>query len=183
MGVEQEYFDWLYDKIGNTVWRNETQTYFRLAELLMLTEFQPIVDFDENRAIDGITLRDEFVDEYGSWEGSKLPFEPCSMLEMLIALAVRLHYEMDGFMVGEVPDMFWRMMRNCGLDKFTDEYANYGWNRFEVEVDEILDRINNRTYERNGVGGLFPLMHSRIDVRKQELHAQMGAWCIEHMGL
>ena len=183
MGVEGAYFEWLYDKIGNTVWRNETQTYFLLAEVLMNNPFEALVDFDENRAIDGVTLRDEFVDEYGSWEGSNLPFEPCSMLEMLIALARRLHYEMDGFMVGEVPDMFWQMMRNCGLDVLTDNVANQSPVYFQREAERIIDTINHRLYERNGYGGLFPLKQARSDVRKMELHAQMGAWCIEHMGL
>jgi hypothetical protein len=68
-------------------------------------------------------------------------------------------------------------MRNAGLDAFDD--GNFD-TMDDSEVMKILDRIIERTYQRNGVGGLFPLKRDKKDQRKVELWYQMNAYLIEN---
>jgi hypothetical protein len=75
-------------------------------------------------------------------------------------------------------DWFWMMLGNAELDGFTDEafYALRG----HILVDKILNRILDRTYKRDGIGGLFPLKHPKKDQRRVELWYQMNAYLVEN---
>lgn len=142
--------------------------YHILINELFNKDFIPILGRDDNRAADGLYLREEF--------GSSLDSRPCSMLEMLIALAGRFDGN-SGFDPDEVWGNFWDMMRNIGLDQYDD--VNYS----ESEVWSILYILENRTYNFNGKGGLFPLKRPAYDQRKVEIWDQMQSWLIENYGV
>ena len=77
--------------------------YHILMNELFEREFVPMLGRDDNRAADGLYLREEF--------GASTDSKPCSILEMLIALAGRFDGN-SGFDPEEVWENFWNMMRN-----------------------------------------------------------------------
>ncbi len=135
-------------------------------------QFYYFVDYDENRAADGENLRWYFVDDGGDraileWK------EPCTVLEMLIALA----YQMDKMM--EDPDTgvgighwFWEMIDNLGLSDMTDKKFN---------KDYVYDRIHtfmNRTYKYDGTGNIFKIEDIKHDMRHIEIWTQ-ACWYLD----
>lgn len=95
--------------------------YTAVMELLYRTEFTWVLDKDENRATDGCVLRaryaeisgEEWLDWYEDW--------PCSVLEMLVALAYKIDDQMYEPTTGHVPERwFWVMMENLGLTRYPD---------------------------------------------------------------
>lgn len=144
--------------------------YHLLINELYSKEFVPTIKRDENRAIDGVFLRGELGYKDSTDE------RPCSFLEMLIALSGRFDGN-SGFDPDEAYENFWIMMKNIGLDQYDDVHYS------ETEVWSILYILENRTYNFNGKGGLFPLKRPRLDQRKVEIWDQMQEWLIENYGI
>lgn len=171
--INDRYFEWLYSRIGTVRNRNPSRSHWELARVLFSTKFIWFVPNDDNRAADGIDLRYEFIREWGDDGVDDLWLElECSMLEMLIALSRRLSFES----YGSAAEWFWKLMQNLGLKDYTDDI-------FEIsiaeEVEEVLERINQRSYSPNGDGGLFPLRNATEDQRDIEIGYQMSAYLIE----
>lgn len=176
--LDEKYFAWLYRKIGAVTNRNPERGHWELAKRLYKTKFLDFVPNDVNRATDGIALREEFLDKHPHIEFDSMWMNlDCSMLEMLIALSRRANYHTDdGALSGGALGWFWELMGNVDLDQYTDAVWS---NRCLGEIDRVLERINNRTYNTSGRGGLFPLIHPDLDQRKVELWYQMSAYLIE----
>jgi hypothetical protein len=164
--LDNDYYMWLCELVragengGNGDKHGERRrTYWNLCTALYCKEFSWSVPNDDNRAFEGKNLREKFCEENGiEYIVDQFP-EEVSMLELVIGLAYRCETIMDGS-DSERPmsDWFWKIMRNAGLDAFDD--GNFD-TMDDSEVDEILDRIIERTYQRNGVGGLFPLKRDK----------------------
>lgn len=173
--LDDAYFEWLYSHIGPLQNRNPHRNYWKLCRKLYSTEFIWFVPNDDNRVEDGKELRLEFLDSTrhplddprGLWREIG-----CSVFEMLIALSRRAAFESEGTDL----EWFWRFMHNLELDEYSDAVYEIS---IDEEVTEVLDRLINRTYRRNGEGGLFPLRHSRRDQRKVELWYQMSSYLLE----
>jgi hypothetical protein len=170
------YYSWLCDLIDVN---QRDRSYWFLAEVLHNKDFSWTVPNDDNRGFEGKDLRDRFCDETDCPYIYDYFSNQCSMLELIIGLA----YRCESIMVDQdlgVPmcDWFWRLLSNVGIDKFTDEdyYVLGGFHA----VDEILNRVIERTYHRSGRGGLFPLKHPKKDQRKVELWYQMSAYLVEN---
>ena len=140
---------------------------------LYVKEFVWLIPNDDNRAEDGKELRYEFINEQGIDDVDQEWLNlGCSVLEMMIALARRAAFESDD----EVVEWFWRFIFNLGLTQHTDiAYTS----KTEREVDNVLDTVIFRTYDADGLGGLFPLTHPRQDQRKVELWYQLAAYLSE----
>lgn len=164
------YKDWLYDYIDP-----DGELRNRYGQLLLYLSGKPFtwsVQFDGNRAEDGRALRDEFAAAFGIDDvlNSVMP-DRCSVLEMMIALAMRcddiVYTPEDG---DRTSKWFWLMIDNLGLsdmDKFN----------FDKDIcDEIVNRFLLRRYLRNGKGGLFVTQNPEIDMRKAEIWYQMNEW-------
>lgn len=155
--VDSDYYDWLLDKI------HYEDGYDTELEILFDEPFIWSVANDDNRAKDGVILRSVFMSEENR---STEPCEDrvCTVLEMMIALAMRI--ENDIMWDGETDrtsDWFWMMFRNLGLDETVSG----------KEVHDILDRFLYRKYAYNGSGGLFPLgKNATEDQRKVEIWYQ-----------
>ena len=172
--LNDQYLEWLYGKVASLRNRNPEKNYWSLLRLLFKARFTRGVGNDDNRWRDGIDLRDEFIIDCNIEDVD--PFwmqEDCSMLEMMIAFARRASYSS----YGEPFEWFWRFLRNLELHEMNDKEFT---SRCERMVQEAVDRINNRNYDRNGVGGLFPLRGRCDDQRKVELWHQMHAYLLEN---
>lgn len=169
--LDDLYLAWLYQQVGarSVKEQDPSRTHWRLLRQLYLTEFVWILDRDENRAEDGRALRYEWDDEVKIHVDQDWMMRGCSFLEMLIALSRRLAFEGDGH-----PHLwFWHLIGNIDLTRFTDD------SNFDPRVvDEIVDTVNLRLYDRHGRGGLFPLRRVRRDQRNAELWYQMNAYLL-----
>jgi len=133
--------------------------------------FYSLVPNDDNRGIDGEKIREIFIDQEGPQALSFLPDRPCTLLEMLIGLSIRLEFESGNSYWEKRPDeWFWILIDNLGL---ADGRYSYD------EVDYICDVLLRREYKYNGDGGLFPLKYPKEDQRKVEIWYQMSAYILE----
>ena len=147
--------------------------YFEVMRQLYSTKFYWTVPNDDNRGLDGLRLRER----YGYTTARN---HPCSLLEMLIALSERCEDDImyDPKEGDRSVDWFWMMMRNLGLNKFRDSSFEDAWNTNHVTF--ITDRLMDRDYSENGVGGLFPLKHPNKDQRDVEIWYQLSAYLMEN---
>ena len=176
--LDDQYLEWLYGLIGAVSNRNPARSYWEMSKQLYSKEFIWFIPNDDNRVEDGIDLRYEFMDEKGlenvdpEWLGLG-----CSMLEMLIALSRRAAW--DSY--GEPGEWYWKLLENMEILKYTDAV----YNRYvQGEIDHVMDRIIQRTYNESGSGGIFPLRNAEHDQRKVELRYQLAAYLMEgaHVG-
>jgi len=161
------YFNWLLDKAG------AKKSYKSLCEQLHSTEFKWFIPNDDNRIEDGKNLRTMFLDEFGVYTGNSWSKFDCSILELILGISYRLSYETDM----DVDAWFWELIDNLNLSKYTDVYYD------EVayqEINKATKKINNRTYKRNGEGGLFPIKNHNEDQRAIEIWYQMSAYLLEN---
>lgn len=168
--TNNNYYQWLCDIVCGNRFSNNI-SYNRLLSYLSHREFTVIIPKDINRAKDGVDLRYRYQSITGEYVNYD---EPCSVLEMMIALAIRCEETiMDNPEYGDrTGQWFWIMVRNLGLYSMTDD-------RFDIEhLDLILYRFLNRQYEPNGKGGLFIIKDCDRDLRDVEIWYQL-CWYLE----
>ncbi len=170
--VDERYFGWLKNMVGG---KSMCEGYSLLLERLFAAEFTPVHKRDDARANDGRALRERFTNRKG---GGDMPLglcEPCRMLELMVALAMRIEFELDGFEDSlRLDDAFWRLINNLGMREF------YDGDRWKDEFDEKMHILMSRRYSRNGRGGLFPLRRPKRDQRTTEIWYQMMEWLEEN---
>lgn len=171
--LEQRYFDWLVHKISiNDILVNE-KNYTKLLTYLYERSFNYyILPMDGNRSEDGIDLRySGFGYEYKIDQHEierYLDRRDCSMLEMMVALAIRAENIVGDSELGDRTGVwFWHMVGNLNLLRMTDEHFN------ETEVTFIIDCFINHDYKPDGEGGLFWIKDPPHDMRDVELWNQM----------
>ena len=170
------YFDWLYNIVCGHRY-DDGISFRKLLRHMFETDFEIVIERDSNRAEDGRELRYRFADDLGY---RRVPIELvnsdiyCSILEMMIALAIRCETTiMDDPRVGDrTGQWFWQMIVSLGLggmtdDRYDKEYTNY-----------VLERFNRREYEPNGKGGLFTIKRCNQDLRDVEIWYQM-CWYLD----
>jgi hypothetical protein len=164
--LENVYFNWLCAKVNRVEVPTPSLTYTKLLRKLHNTEFVWLVSGDDNRAGDGVELRDEFLVEARVQEDPNWENLGCSILEMLIAFSRRAE-----FMAGETPEYwFWLIMDNLDLSFANDS----GYD--EAKVDHILYNFVWRIYDWGGHGGMFPMGNAPKDQRTLEIWYQFCEW-------
>jgi hypothetical protein len=175
--LDEAYLTWLYGLVTSVQNRNPALNHWQLLGQMYTKQFEGYVPNDDNRAADGKDLRIRFLqstgyplnDPYGLW------FDlGCSLLEMIIALAERVSFEDEA--QGTPVEWFWRLVHNLELDRYTDDIFEIS---IQEEVEEVLERLNRRTYQYDGTGGLFPLRRAMEDQRTVELWTQMSTYLLE----
>lgn len=171
--VYDQYFEWLYSQVASVRNRNPARSYWKLLRQFYTTRFYWSIRNDDNRAADGVDLRYEFLLEKDIGDPDPYWLElDCSVLEMLVALSRRVSFESSG-----TPSAwFWKLVQNLELSRYTDDIHEIS---IGEEVDEVLDRLLSRKYERNGVGGLFPLRTDHGDQTRVEIWYQMSNYLLE----
>ena len=180
--VKADYFQWLCERVGVTGMSGGESNYYILLGILHNTPFRYYIPQDENRAEDGKELRKDYaIANCAGNEFEALNEGDCSVLEMLVALASRMEFELSGPNYAAEPmedECFWMLIENLGLSKYTDE-SGYGW---KDSVLSILNRFMERRYDANGRGGLFPLSKTTTNQRTLEIWYQMHAWIFDNFG-
>ena len=170
--IEETYFNWLYAKVVRIEGvSTPSNNYYHLFQTLHSTEFVWLLSGDDNRAADGLDLRQEFLKQAKPDISAPWMDAACSVLEMLVAFSRRTAFETEP----TARDWVWIFLQNLGLSEITDATLGAG-----PYTDDILDRFIWRTYEANGYGGMFPLTDPHHDQRKLEIYAQFCEWIIEN---
>lgn len=167
--VNDEYFEWLCEMIDIGRFSKHI-SYRKLLRHLHNIEFTWFVPHDDNRADDGIQLRRRFAITRDDLRLQRCLKGPCSVLEMMVALALRCEeWIMDDAQMGNrTGQWFWGMIRNLELNTMKDE-------KFDREyVDDVIARLLNREYEPDGRGGLFTVRHCNYDLRTVEIWVQLS---------
>lgn len=177
--IKDEYFTWLYNYVckGKT---HSTVSYIKLFTLLHDIEFTFLIGMDVNRAQDGIDLRYRFAMIHEDSEDMvnnivDILRGPCSVLEMMVALAIRCEETiMDDTRYGDrTGQWFWSMMNNLGIGNMFDE-------RFDRDfVEEKISIFLNRKYTPDGKGGLFYIRGCTDDLRNVEIWVQL-CWYLDN---
>lgn len=167
-----EYKRWLARKIDDVHFNNEH--FACLLDALHNLPFIAYLPRDDDRIEDGKYLRDDYCSE------ERLPiylfdYKPCMVLEMLVALAIRIDNEWIGDPGEPNPEpFFWEMLANLGLNRFDNRHFS------EEKVGEILDIWIRREFEEDGTGSIFPLQYWVVDQKKLDIWKQMQAYLSEN---
>ena len=173
------YISWMEKKkLGFS--DKELEDYNFLSMDLIKMEFRYTHPMDENRAIDGLKLRQAYYEETGSFIGpSSGILEPCTVLEMMVALALRWENQFmrDPEKGNQGKKWFFEMLNNLGLLDCTNKNYQYG---SEKLILRAIEGFLNRDIDKNGVGGLFPLKSSRKNQKNEQIWNQMMAYLTEN---
>lgn len=161
--IYDHYYEWIISKV-----RGFGKGYSKLLKRLYDTEFTYSYSMDENRYEDGIYLRYRFCSDCNYGKAYDLMTEPCSILEMMVALAIRCEEDiMDSPNTGDKTyKWFWEMIKSLHLDNMEDGYYD------DEYVDYKISIFLNRQYRPDGDGGLFTVRGCKEDLRKVEIWHQ-----------
>lgn len=175
--IREDYFEWLLNTACGNLYAKQI-SFRKLLTHLHTVEFQYVILRDRNRAEDGISLRRRYILvnnlDYMYDQVISALHGPCSILEMMVALALRCEEDtMDDPSIGDRSrQWFWGMVRSLGLSGMTD--MNYDG----AFVDEVLIRFIRREYEPDGRGGLFTIRNCPYDLREFEIWYQLN-WYLD----
>lgn len=160
--MNEHYFLWLLQQVE---WHEIDAYKYKdlLLELHTIT-FTWLIDRDANRASKGLGLRYEW---NHTFDGDG---EPCSVLEMLIALARDWEHELTyDFHKGDRSALwFWVMLENLGL---LDSY----------HTEDLVHSWLVRDFDYDGVGSPFPLKKAHRDQRNLEIWLQVNDFVMENV--
>lgn len=166
----ESYFDYICSLVGI----DQHSRYKKLSRFLMRSPFYYIIPMDDNRYADGVDLRYHFgcdMNIPSPVVSSELDGMDCSVLEMMIALAVRANDIITSD--GDPSFIFWSMIDSLGLSSQTDNHFD------EDYCHECIERFLNREYLPNGIGGLVTLSNPPTDLRNVEIWCQVMWWLNE----
>lgn len=183
------YHPWLAKQINYNYRGRSLTPYGGLLIALWNKPFAWTLLHDENRMVDGLELRYHFLQDEGlhsEFQRMQSKYgddgmqeriqafrfaQPCTTLEVLIALSRRLAFQTSG-----TPEWWaWRLIVNLDLAKMRDPITP----RKADQIEEILDNLIWRKYHFDGTGGFFPLAYPEEDQRKVEIWYQMAAYIAE----
>lgn len=175
--LEEEYFNWLYDLMCGSDMAKKTN-FSKLLSMLYNRKFIWTIDHDRNRANEGQQLIYRFAvdNQLVPRRVERMIDHPCSMFEMMAALAIRCEENItdDATKGDRTSKWFWNMIKSLGLYEMTNS-------RFDPDyIDDVIDRFINHEYEPDGSGGLFTIKNCTSDLRTAEIWYQL-CWYIDHM--
>lgn len=168
--IVDDYLSYLFDFIDCEM----ADKYSHLLYKLYDTPFRWSIPMDDNRASDGVNLRYRFAVEQDIPYGvvtSELDSRDCSVLEMIVALAIRCETIMERPDEDRTAKWFWKMIDNLGL------YGMDNMNLDNRKVEMAVERFLSRAYKANGKGGLFTTKR-KVDMRTVDIWCQM-CWYID----
>ena len=160
---DRNYFLWLLQKLE---WHNiDVYDHKELLWWLYQTEFTWSIENDANRASKGLNLRYEYNTKWDYGD------TPCSVLEMLIALAHDWEHEISyDFRKGDRSALwFWTMLSNLKLIKSPLSPENLVNHQI---FGEIIGEWLRREFDEDGSGSPFPLKKPPNNQKKVEIWLQ-----------
>lgn len=172
--MKELYFDWMCRLLDHGG-RYSSTLYSRLLRCLHTVPFIYSIPMDGNREADGVDLRYRFARENGLNDAevaNYLDVRPCTILEMMVALAIRMeeHIMEDPDIGDRTGKWFWEMIVSLGLESMTN--VRFDWDY----VIDVIGRFLDREYTRDGEGGLFTVHNCRHDMRDLDIWYQMCAY-------
>ena len=166
--IEEEYFNWLCGIVCKDKFSPEI-SFDKLLRFLHGTTFTYVMKKDRNRAEDGKRLRYRFAMSCDTPELEDYLRGGCTVLEMMIALAIRCEEDfMDDPAIGDRTSYwFWYMVTNLGLGGMMDESFD------AYSAKAAIDIFLNREYKPDGSGGLFRVKGCTQDMRDVEIWIQL----------
>lgn len=169
--IKSDYFEWMCELVEGDRFAKSI-SYRRLLTFLHDIEFIYFIPYDENRAAEGVALRYRYclLNECEDLEWCLSG--PCSVLEMMVALAIRCEENImdDPAISDRTGQWFWGMITNMGLGGMYD--SNFD----ERLVSDVVATFLNREYEPDGRGGLFRIRGWHRDARDAEIWHQLLAY-------
>lgn len=163
--ILDDYFEWLYYKVIN--FNKRRKRFRRLIRQLHSMDYYYSIEYDNNRASDGKSLRWYYVEDGGDDRIQQWDNE-CTVLEMLIALAIKMENIMDDPIIdNSAAHWFWMFMYNLDLDDMDDSVFDLCYVIRRVKM--FLDR----TYDFYGRGNIIYIPDSMDDLRTVEVWYQM----------
>lgn len=168
--IKNEYMLWLMRMVNTK--EHRSNQYKKLFNKLYDRQFHVINAFDENRVMDGEDMRYRFGDEMGYPNPEiteSIDDRPCSILELMIALAYRMEnqFAYDPQYGDRTGFWFWEMVNSLGLINMTDDSFD------ERYVNTVIDQFISLDYKPNGEGGLFTIKDPKKDYREVQIWYQM----------
>lgn len=159
------YGQWLTKQIFNH--RKIPDSLRDILHVLHRISFHYQICMDYNREEDGRCLRNRYK-LFETVFRKNIP--PVSVLEVLVAFAIRIDREYTGDPGDPKPDdIFIMFLQNLGLLESRERFS----------MDRIFGNVErwlSREYGPNGEGGLFYVKDCEYDMREEELWRQMNIW-------
>ena len=176
---DEKYLAWLCGLLGiKDISCHPNGVLLRLLYGIEFHLTDPVIGHDDNRVSDAYSLRGDYLDSDLNCEIPVIFMGAPSVLEVLIALSLRI--DDDVMYNGELraSKWFWIMISNLKMMDFTNESNGVTWSPRDVTA--IIDIWMNRCYDFNGNGGLFPLKYTAFDQREVEIWYQMQSYFEEN---
>lgn len=183
----RSYVDWLESfTIDERIDPHRRLEYHNLIRVLWEIDFEAFVGNDYDRAAEGLELRTRYNDILARKAGRGRFVTPdvheifgeCRVLEMLIALSMRMYDLMQDMGVyNSVSRWFWEIMECVSFDMLDDDSWNVDQNDEEF-VRDICDRIMHGDGLRQGRRGGWFLQKDWEDV---EIWYQMHAYLKQYV--
>ena len=164
--MKMNYHDWL---VWHVMDGPAAANYSRLLDKLDQREFTYSIPHDENRAIDGLLMRGKY-EFFLDCKSGRCDEIPCTILEMMVALAVRCENTMmsNSDYGDRTCEWFHYMLKSLGVLPYTNKFYS------DRKVDDIITRFLNHEYSPDGNGGLFEIENPPKDLRETEIWYQMS---------
>lgn len=179
LSLNDKYFRWLLAILG---FKNPaTCGYISMLSYMYSRDFKltdPIVGHDDNRLNDGFDLRALYSNNFTDPEFPPIFEEPVSVLEVLVAFAVRIDDDVMYNGSLHASKWFFIMVDNLGMTGFKDEYLGIDW--VIDDEEQIIDIWMSRQYGPDGKGSIFPVKYTTFDQRNLEMWYQMQEWFKEN---
>lgn len=179
--INKLYFEWLSRLVCDGTLESRLKDFKRLLYKLHTIEFtfSELFPMDANRIEDGTDLRYRFSYENNYDQrmiASCVDDKPCSVLEMLVALALRCeeHIMSDSSFGNRTGQWFWEMIENAGLGTMDEQ------NFDEDFVEETVYVFMNREYEYDGSGGNIFLDEAH-NLKALEIWYQMNLYLRKYL--
>lgn len=176
MALSDDYFEYLYHLMRADL--PEHRKYSTLLSELYDIPFTYSHPMDENRVVDALDMRREFLFDKGYDTRDDFMDRDVSVLEILAALSRRIEIEVTGEPGYDVLERwFWVCLENLGLlDPGCGEDTRYDRGLVRYKIDVWM----YRQYDKHGKGGIFPVKKSDIDEREIDIWYQGQLYLAEN---
>lgn len=160
---EKRYRKWLVDQVNIFGDRDYTDLLCVLYDI----EYYSIVKYDEDRGMDGVALRDSWMDEVGVRVDAN--WGNVNVLEVLVGIAKRMEFQLWGSRYMDewnYQKLFWDLINNLGLSGMSGTLEKDDCDTIFIFVTDFLDRCYT-------FGNIFVTQEGVRSMRKMNIWAQM----------